>query len=151
MRRGRCDMNYTGVGRRWLGHSQTSPVDNLARSAPPPAHGQMIPGKKMECHKLILIRFCAPHPTDLATPNHFQPGLNLSVDSNPISELCNSIVKQVQFELDTDIKFGVNIHSDKCYMSQCPDISWKPNFWPSFWRLENPNCGVSLTKNINSN
>ena len=51
----------------------------------------------------------------------------------------------------TDIKFGVNIHSDKCYMSQCPDISWKPNFGPSFWRLENPNCRVSLTQNINSN
>ena len=51
----------------------------------------------------------------------------------------------------TDIKFGVNIHSDKCYMSQCPDISWKPNFRPSFWRLEDPNCVVSLTKNINSN
>ena len=42
----------------------------------------------------------------------------------------------------TDIKFGVNIHSDKCYTSQCPDISWKPNFGPSFWRLEDPNCGV---------
>ena len=32
----------------------------------------------------------------------------------------------------TDIIFGVNIHSEKCYMSQCPDISWKPNFGPKF-------------------
>ena len=29
---------------------------------------------------------------------------------------------QAQFG-PNDIKFGVNIHSDKCYMGQCPDIS----------------------------
>ena len=34
---------------------------------------------------------------------------------------------------------GLTFIQTKCYMSQCPDISWKPNFGPSFWRLEDPN------------